>query len=144
MASFEFAQKHQRLEEYEDYVDYFKNGEAKKDYGERYDAAYSQFKKNYAQAKRDYESERQSVKKEALDSIKTATDQDSLLYFSMAVFGSPELRKIYRETMLLKGYNAVEDYWGQAETNIPGRNKPSSPSAIMILDKNIFKNVKVK
>jgi hypothetical protein len=62
----------------------------------------------------------------------------------MAVFGSPELRKIYREKMLEKGYNAVEDHWGQAEKNIPGSDKLSSPSAIMILDKRIFKNVKVK
>lgn len=55
--------------------------------------------------------------------------------------GSPELRKIYRDIMLDKGYNAVEDRWGQNEVR---SGKLASPSAIMILDKRIFKSVKVK
>ena len=95
------------------------------------------------QLKKAYDEDTQRVKKMAIDSIKTDTNSESLLNFSMAVFGSPELRKIYRGTLIAKGYNAVEDHWGQNEKNGTG-NKLSSPSAIMILDKRIFKSVKVK
>ena len=125
-----------RLEEYE-------TPEAKKrlredaDYKERY----YMDKEAYEQHKDSNEYFKKRTKESILSSITVSTNKESLQYFSMAVFGSPELRKIYRDIMLDKGYNAVEDRWGQNEVR---SGKLASPSAIMILDKRIFKSVKVK
>lgn len=143
MSTYYYDQNHSEFHEYDSYVDYYKSDEAKRDLGNRYAESYSRFQKKYTQLKKAYDEDTQRVKKMAIDSIKTDTNSESLLNFSMAVFGSPELRKIYRDKLVSEGYNAVEDHWGQREKNGTG-NRLSSPSAIMILDKRIFKSVKVK
>ena len=142
MSSFTMAQRHDRLSEFEGFEEYWQSEESKKDWGAKRDEKYAQYKKEYDELKKEYNIDRKQMKKEAIDSIEKSTNDESLLYFSMAVFGSPKLRKIYREILIDKGYNAVEDHWGQNEKN--GTKKLSSPSAVMILDKRIFKTVNVK
>ena len=133
--------------EYENYLkkrlEAYGTPEAKKrlredaDYKERY----YMDKEAYEQHKDSNKYFKKRTKESILSSITISTNKESLQYFSMAVFGSPELRKIYRDIMLDKGYNAVEDRWGQNEVR---SGKLASPSSIMILDKRIFKSVKVK
>ena len=122
-------------------LNYLKTPASKKHYGKEHDDEYDLAKFEYARIQKDIKGYRKDVKNDIMESITISSNHDSLKLFSMAVFGSPELRKLYRETIMKKGYNAVEDHWGQDEI-ISGKKK--SPSAIMILDKRIFKNVKVK
>lgn len=131
------------LKGYKERLDYLKTPESKVELGDAHEMEYALNKWAYTQTKEDMAEERKITRESILSSITVSSNKDSLQYFSMAVFGSPELRKIYRETIVSKGYNAVEDHWGQNEKK-PYSSKLASPSAIMILDKNIFEEVKVK
>jgi len=131
------------LDSVEEELRYLKTPESKAEYGDDHSWIDSMYKGEKVRLTNAISELKSNTREDIVTSITVSSNKDSLQYFSMAVYGNSELRKIYRDTLISKGYNAAEDHWGQSERK-PYSGKLASPSAIILLDKRIINTAKVR
>lgn len=142
MKSMYIAEKHQNIFDYERDLEWAKSPEGKASLGAKQPEVLKQIQKGYDEIKKEMTKDKQQYKKEIKEDRKNMSTEQNVYYFSVAVMGNKKLQEAYKQTLLDKGFNAVDDsYWGWQ--NYDGKI-PTTPSAMMILDDSILGKVKIK